>query len=525
VSTSIGDDVAATAPVAAGSHGRAREHLQTAHLLVNLKQRTASGVIATGTAQAAQFVLNLVSIVVLARLLTPHEFGLVAMVTTVMSFVRIFGDGGLSTAAVQREGLTHVQVSNLFWANLTLGATATLIVALAAPVIASLYQEPRLIGITLALSLTLVLMGCTVQHQALLKRQLRFKAIAIIQVGAAAAGTVTGIGMAWVGFGYWSLVGMQLANVVVLLLLTVSLSPWRPQRPRRDGGTRSLLSFGADVAASSFMWSLARGADSILIGRMWGAAPLGLYSRAQALLVRPVDQLIAPFQALLIPSLSRLQADPVRYRHLARQAYHTVALVSFPLAGLLMALAHPVTVLVLGPRWESASTVFASFTVIVLYTPMASVCSCLIASQGRGRDFLRVSAIASLVTVTSFAVGLPFGPAGVATAYVVACLAAHLPLLFYIAGRSGPVSTTDLWIGLGRFLPLWGVAFGAVFVTRPVVGALPPLAQTLIGGASAIIVVAAFSAVYPPARSAAKSLADVLRAHPTVAAVLRPVPK
>ena len=181
-------------------------HFATDHLLTNLRQRTISSGLITAAAQGAQFFLNLAYIMVLARLLVPQDFGLFAMVTTVMGFLRIFQDAGLSTATVQRQEITHAQVSNLFWVNVAVGGVITLLVAASAPAVAWFYREPRLIGITLVLSITFVLTSSAVQHIALLNRQMRFGVIAMIDVVSMLAGYLTGIGMALSGYGYWALV-------------------------------------------------------------------------------------------------------------------------------------------------------------------------------------------------------------------------------------------------------------------------------------------------------------------------------
>ena len=396
-----------------------QDHFATDHLLTGLKERAVSSGVVTMVAQGAQFVLTLASTMVLARLLTPQDFGLVAMVTTVIGFFRIFNDAGLSTATVQREGITHAQVSNLFWTNVMLGVAITLLLAICAPVVARFYHEPRLVNITLALCLTFLFTTSAVQHMALLKRQMRFKAIALIQVSSMAAGILTGIGMALLKCGSWSLVGMQLATPMLALILTWSASRWRPQLPTRRSGTRSLLSFGANLTASSFLWSLARGSDSLLIGRFFGSAPLGLYTRAAALLNRPLEQAMGPLEAVFVPTFSRLQAQPERYRRMAFQVYDSMAVGSFPIAGMLLALAHPLTLVVLGPKWESAAMIFAGFTLVALYVPIASVAGWLLSSQGRGRDYMVLSSIVSSVTVLFFLVGLRFGPVGVAMSYSV----------------------------------------------------------------------------------------------------------
>src|SRR5713101_6298669 len=224
------------------------QHFATDHLLTNLKGRTISGAFITIAAQGAQFVLSLGSIMVLARLLTPKDFGLFAMVTAVMGYLRVFKDAGLSTATVQREGITHAQVSNLFWINVAVSGAISLIFAAGSPIVAWFYREPRLVPITLVLSITFLLSGLIVQHTALLNRQMRFKALALIQVGSML------IGMAWLRYSYWALVWGNLATVVATVVLTWFAIPWRPQAPSRRSGIRSLVSFGANMATGGFIY-------------------------------------------------------------------------------------------------------------------------------------------------------------------------------------------------------------------------------------------------------------------------------
>jgi O-antigen/teichoic acid export membrane protein len=509
--SSVSPEQAASQVQPASADDLNARYLATEHLLANLKERTISSGFITILAQGFQAVLNLASIMVLARLLTPQDFGLVAMATTLNGFLRIFNDAGLSTATVQREGITHAQVSNLFWTNVALGGLASLVLAVSAPAIAWFYREPRLVNVTLALCVTFLLTSSAVQHWAILKRQMHFKMIAIVQISSATAGVLVGIGMAWLNYGYWSLVGLQLSASTVALLLVWSASHWRPQLPKRSSGTRPLLSFGANLSASSFIWCLARGSDGILIGRFFGAAPLGLYSRAAALLSRPVEQLISPVEAVFVPTLSRLQAQPERYRRVMLQIFDAIALTSFPFSGLCLALAQPLTLVVLGPKWENAAAIFAGFTLVALYTPLGSVASWLLTSQGRGRDFLIQSLIGSCLTVVSFLLGLPFGPVGVAVSYSLFCLLIALPVMYYIAGRHGPVTTTDLWSRFFKHLPLWMLVCGATCLTRKLVINLPPLGQLSVCIPVGILVGFAFICGYGPERRTALELLALLR--------------
>jgi len=488
-----------------------RDEFATGHLLTGLKGRAVSSAMVTGFAQVVQLVFTLASVMVLARLLTPADFGLVAMVATITGFLRIFSDAGLSTVTVQKDTITHAQVSNLFWTNVALGLAGTLILLLGAPVVAWFYREPRLSRVTMALAISFLLAGSTVQHQALMKRQMRFRTIAVIQVGSIVVGGLVGMAMAWAGYGYWSLVWMQLSTSIMAFILTWSVSRWWPQLPSRDSGTHSLLGFGANLTLSTFLWSLARGSDSLLIGRAYGSAALGLYTRGAALLYRPLEQSMAPLEAVVVPTFSRLQLDPERYRRTFFQVYDVIALASFLFSGILLSLAHPLTLVVLGSQWERATPIVAAFTLVALYTPTTSVAGWLLASQGRGRELLVMGSISSLVTFVVFALGLPFGPVGVATAYSASCFLVQLPLAYHIAGRSGLISAREMWAGFFRQLPLWVVTASTTWIARELLSDRSSLAQLFTAGPIGMLAGAAFVCIYPPSRTAALNLITALQ--------------
>jgi len=487
---------------------RHQEHFKTDHLLPNLRQRTISSGLVTAAAQGAQFFLNLGYIMVLARILVPQEFGLVAMVTTVTGFLHIFQDAGLSTATVQRQDITHAQVSNLFWVNVVVGGVTTLLVAASAPAVAWFYREPRLVGITLVLSITFVLASSAVQHIALLNRQMRFKVIAVIDILSMLAGYLTGIGMALSKYGYWALVGASVTQVAIKLVLTWSISRWWPRSPSRNTQTWHLLRFGANITAGSLMYEFARGADSLLIGRFFGAAAVGLYSRGCILVMRPLEQIVTPINAVLIPALSRTQGEHDRYRRTFLQVFEAIALIGFLFAGLLLALSYPVTLAVLGPKWQGVAVIAAGFTMAVLAYPLKTASTWLFASQGRGKDWVVTSSIVSSVSVCSFLAGLPFG---VAISYSASCVLIQLPVVYYIAGRRGPVSRKDLWIGCLRHLPVWGVVCGTAWFARTFVLNANPWMQLFLCGPIALLAGAAYISVSTPSRRVAVNLFSIMR--------------
>jgi len=511
VSNVVKNETACAGPSLAPPASTAEQHFATDHLLTNLRQRTISSGVVTAAAQGVQFFLNLAYIMVLARLLVPQDFGLVAMVTTIMGFLRIFQDAGLSTVTVQRQEITHAQVSNLFWVNLTVGSAITLLVAASAPVVAWFYREPRLTDITLVLSVTFLLASSAVQHVALLNRQMHFGVIAVIDVVSMLAGYLTGVGMALWKYGYWALVFANVVQVAIKLVLTWSFSRWRPRLPSRNSQTRHLLSFGANLTTGTLMYSLARGADNLLIGRFFGAAAVGLYSRGSILLMRPLQQFIIPINAVLIPALSRIQDQNDRYRRIFLEVIEAIALISFLFTGLFLALSYPLTLAVLGPKWEAAAVIFAGFTLAALAYPLTTASTWLFASQGRGKDWVLASSIASSLTLCSFLVGLPFGPVGVAISYSASCILIELPFVYYIAGRQGPVRRKDLWIGCLRHLPVWAVSCGTAWLAHTFLLDANPWMQLLLCSPVALLAGAAYIAVSTPSRRVAVNLFSTLR--------------
>jgi len=294
------------------------------------------------------------------------------------------------------------------------------------------------------------------------------------------AGLLAGVLMALTGCGYWSLVGMYLAKEGAGFGLTWLVSRWRPQWPQRQSGTRPLLKFGVTMTAGSALYALTRGVDSMLVGWRYGANAVGLYSRALALFIQPLNQLLGPVGSVLLPTLSRLQDEPERYRRAFLKLFEGMALVSFVSTGLFFALSHPITLVLLGPKWEAAAVMFRGFTLAALFLPVAAPVAWLLISLGRSQDYLRWNIAYAAITISSFVIGLPFGPVGVAFAFSIGGLLVALPILYYMAGRTGPVRTKDLWMGFFRHLPLWAIVAGATFLARAGAARFSPLLQLLI---------------------------------------------
>lgn len=479
------------------------EHFRTEHLVQDIGHRAVSGGFVTVGAQAAKFLLNFLSAAILARLLSPKDFGLVGMVLGVTALVGVFSQLGLSIATIQRDSITQEQVSNLFWINVGLSVVLAALTAGLAHLTSRFYRDPRVAGIMLALSITFLLTGSTVQHQALLTRQMRFRALAFIDVTSTAIGFALACCLAWFGFAYWALVAQQIATAGSNLTMTWLTSGWRPYLPSRNSGVKPMVSFGAHLSLADFLGQFSVNTDSILLGRFYGAAPLGLYTRANVLLTRPLQQVTMPVNNVLIPVLSRLQSDPERYRRSYMRAYGTLALVVFSFSAMCLVLARPLVLVILGPKWTGVIPLFAVFALAAVSTPISGICSWIYESQGRGQDQLRNHAASGALTIFSYLLGLRWGPLGVATSFAIVSLLIRLPLIYYIAGRRGPVRTRDLWIGFLSHLPCWGAVVLTTSLAYKAVAYAAPIVQLIVCVPVGIGLGAALILLFPRPRQSA----------------------
>ena len=423
----------------------------TTALRTDLRRRSVRGGTITVASQAAKFALRLGGTAVLARLLSPADFGLVAMVGVVTSFAETFKDAGLSMATVQRERISHAQVSNLFWTNVGLSLLLALAVAGAAPLVAWFYGEPRLTAITLALAGASLLSGLGVQHRALLQRRMLFTRLAAIEVGSMAAGVAAAVLVAWRGGGYWALVTLTLVTAGAGATLAACLSGWRPGLPRRGSGAMPMLRFGGSLIGFNLINYLSRNGDNLLLGRFVGPAGLGLYTKAYGLMLLPLQQVNAPIAAVTVPTLARLQDEPAAFERFYCRAVRLIAYLTMPTVVVLAVLAREVVALVLGPGWEQAAAIFAVLALFGVVQPVSVTAGWVPTAVGRPGRLLRWSLVGTPVLLGGFVAGLPWGPLGVAVGAVSAAFVLVGPRMAY-AYHGSPVRLRRVLAAAG--LPL-----------------------------------------------------------------------
>ncbi len=399
-----------------------KDPLSTEHLQADLKGRSVRGVAVTLTSQGSLFVIQSISTIVLARLLTPADFGLVAMVTSFSDLATPFADLGLSQATIQRKDIRHDQISALFWINVLIGLGLTTLMAALGPVIAWFYGEPRLKAITALVSLVFLIAGIRAQPEALLRRQMRFSALAIRNIASFGLAVSLSIFMAYRGIGYWAVVAVPLTAQFMQMALSWTLIKWRPGWPRRAAGVGSMVAFGGNLAASFLTFGIHRNVDNVLVGWYWGAGPLGLYSRAYSLLMLPLRQLNAPIAGVAVPAFSRIQGNPEQFARYYLRAISLMVWIGAPLFGFLFVGADPVISLTLGRQWREAAPVFQILAISGLGQLVLQSTVWLFVSRGRSDRLLRMLLMISPAIIGSFLIGLPFGIKGVALCYSLVLL-------------------------------------------------------------------------------------------------------
>lgn len=404
-----------------------------------LKARAVRGASITAVVQVPKIVLTLASQLVLARLLLPGDFGVVAMVTPVIGFVQVLADLGLTQAVVSRPQLRLSDLNGFFWINLALSLALAVLSCLSGPLLAWLYGEPRVMAVTFASSSLILLGGLGMVQAALLNRQMRYGALAFIEITALAVSVAVGAAFAWFGWGYWSLVIAQALATLTTTTLCWTLSRWRPSMPSVDKGALSLAKFGGNITIANLAGYLNMTLDNVMIGAVLGRVVLGLYDRAWKLAVQPLSQIQAPFHRVAIPALSRLVDDPARYRQAFMQMTQAILLVVAPAMIFAGLLAEPLISLVLGPRWLPGAPIFAWLCLGAILTPVNSATTWIFVSQARGREQMVFGTAAAVINVLAYACGLPFGIVYVAAISALSVWLIQTPMLVWMATRAGAI--------------------------------------------------------------------------------------
>jgi PST family polysaccharide transporter len=412
--------------------------------IADLKRKSVVGGVAAVSAQGAKFIVQTATMMVLARLLSPEDFGLQGMVVVLTGFLGLFRDAGLGSATVQKHQVTHEQTSTLFWINVAIGIVLAALCTALAPLVVAFYHEPRLYWIAVVSGATFLFNGLATQHGALLQRGMRFVTQAKIDVLSLALGSATGVVMAMLGCRYWSLVGMAMAMSIVGAVAVWIAVPWIPSPPRRKCGLRSMLHFGGLATCNSFVVFLAWNAEKILLGRFWGADALGLYGRAFQLVTLPVQQLNSAIGNVAFPSLSRIQHDAARLARSFLKGYSILISLTVPVTISCALFPDEIVRIALGAKWMEAAPIFRLLAPVALVFAVANPLSWLVMSTGRAGRALSISTATTPLVIVGIVLGLGHGPIGVALGYSMAMTLLIIPIAAW-SKLGTEITWADLW--------------------------------------------------------------------------------
>jgi PST family polysaccharide transporter len=415
---------------------------------------------------------------ILARLLSPNDFGLVGMVTAITGMLSWLRDFGLSSATVQRASITEEQLSTLFWVNIAFGAFLGVVALAMSPAIAAFYHEPRLSGITAVLAASFLFNAAGTQHSAILERQMRFTELAVINVLALTVGAAIAILGARVGYGYWALVAMTVVPPIIATGCFWLSSGWVPGAPCRRAGIRGMVHFGAGLTLTGFLVYLGYNADKILIGRFWGAEAIGVYGRAYQIISIPVDSLHGALAAVAFAALSRLRDESIRLRSYFLKGFSLTLGLTLPVAVACLLFADDVVFVLLGPKWAAVTDIMRLLAPTMMAFAIINPLGWLVASAGLIKRGLQVTLVRTTLMVSGCAIALPYGPNAVAFAYSAVLVLWIIPHICWSV-HGTEISARDVFLAasgpLGSGIPAGALAYGARLMCGDFFSPLPRL--------------------------------------------------
>ena len=391
------------------------------------------GVIAFFARGGAQFI-RLMSLLVLARLLAPADFGLMAMVMAAVGIADVFRDLGLSAATVQRAEITHQQINTLFWVNVLFGFLMMLAVMAVAPMLGRFYSDPRIQNITYALACSFLLAGLGTQHMALLRRGLRFKELAYINLTSMVFGNLAAVVLAALGMHHWSIVLGSLVTSFASTGLAWHYSAWRPQRPAYDPTVKPMLRFGGALTLFTLMSYIGQNLPSLIIGRSWNATAVGVYNRGYLLLSSLTSFALEPLNLIVPAALARFGDDERAFREYYLHSLTITTLLVMPVSLLCVGMPEDIVRVLLGAQWGETAPLLRLMAMGTLPQALCFTTGWIYLARGDSRRMTHWGAFGWTFLIVCLLAGARFGLEGIATAYAASMALLLIPCLLYAFG-------------------------------------------------------------------------------------------
>jgi PST family polysaccharide transporter len=392
-----------------------------------LKDQAILGIEWTAGARVAKLILQFIISVILARLLTPKDFGLIAMIVVFTGFAALFSEMGFGTALIQRKVIEERHLSSIFWLNIAVGLILTCIFFAGAPLVSTFYSEPRLKTLTMFVSANFFLSSFKVVQFSILSRSMDFRKLAVIETTTMFIAGSFAITLALFGYGVWSLAWQMIITTIIGVILFWLFTEWRPRFQFDKNAVKELLGFSSNLLGFNVFNYWARNIDNLLIGKFVSSAGLGIYSRAYGLMLMPLSQISATLGRVLFPSLSKTQDDKVLAKKIYLKTIGAIALLTLPMMTGLMVVADSFVLALLGPKWAAVIPVLRILCLVGMMQSLGTTVGWVYSSQGRTDLMFRWGMVAGTIGIISFIIGIWIGSV-IAVAY---CYAIANIVLFY----------------------------------------------------------------------------------------------
>lgn len=392
--------------------------------------------------------VQIASTILLARLLSPHDFGLVAMVLALIGFAPFLIDLGTSDAASQKKHISRVEISTLFWLNVAVGVLLAVFMVLASPFIARFFGEPSLTGIAILLSIQFIMSALSTQHYALMRRAMQFRRLAMIDISSNIVGSLVSVGMALTGWGYWALAAKPIVASSWTAIGAWMSCRWVPGRPRVTTEVKGLVRFGMGVTGFTMTDYLAGSADRITIGYFLGAGQLGYFQNAFAIYSNALTIVAEPLHNIAVAGLSKLREDVEAFRQAWGKALSTLSFFSGAAFTVLTVTGHDLVAILLGQKWAPAGALLAIFGVRGIAQMLERAHGWAHVAAGRSDRWMRWGIFSAICQLAAVAAGLPFGVVGICTSYTIVMFVLFIPSLVY-SGRPIGIGASDVLRAVG----------------------------------------------------------------------------
>lgn len=434
-----------------------------------LRRLAVRGAAATVSGSALALGAQMISTVILARLLTPADFGVVTMATTFSLLLASFGLNGFTDAVIQFEEIDQYTASNLFWLNSGAGLLLAIAFAGGGALLAQFYGNPLVAKVATGLAVGIFIAAASTIHLALLKRAMRFAATSTNEVVGRVANTTVAILLALRGWGYWALVAGIVAQQLSVTIGAWWFCRWVPSLPRRTSKTGVAIRFAAKVYGGFCLAYSTQNIDNLLVGWQFNAVALGFYKKAYDLFALSASQLTAPLNNVALAALSRLNQDHVRFRRYLANSLGMVAFVGMALSADLTLVGKDLVRLVLGPKWSEAGRIFELFGPGIGVMLLCSTLGWIPLSSGDPGRWLRWSLFQLAATASLFLLALRWGPEGIAAAWSISFWALLIPGFWY-AGRPIGFGVSDLIATIWKYT---AAALAAALTTAGIIRGTP----------------------------------------------------